>query len=158
MTTSTLLLILCISSKLTTTSCSKVPQGLHFPLGVPGLCTRQYFQRAPIWDSDNLVKPFMHVAIQTTRHYATLSFLLLSFLKRITNHRFINGGLARARLYMSPYSSDYIFIKTNFYVWRIVSEDSKELITSFKVYFLYFPSPFIKKIFGRSSLNFSISL
>lgn len=110
MTTSMLLLMLCIPIKLTTTSCSKVPQGLHFPLGVPGLCTRQYFQRAQNWDSDNLVKPFMHVAIQTTRHYATLSFLLLSFSKRITNRQFINGGLMRMSLCMSPYSSDYILI------------------------------------------------
>jgi len=80
MTTSTLLPMLCISIKFTTTSCSKVPQGLHFPLGVSGLCTGKYFQRAPFGDSDNLVKPFMRVAIHTTRHYATLSFLLLSFL------------------------------------------------------------------------------
>ena len=69
---STLLLILCISHKITTTSCSKVPQGLSFPLDVSGLCTRKYFQKAPIRDSDNLVKPFMQVAIHTTRYYATL--------------------------------------------------------------------------------------
>lgn len=29
-------------------------------------------QKVLTWDSDYLVKPFMHVAIQTTRHYATL--------------------------------------------------------------------------------------
>ena len=87
MTVSTLLLILCISLKITTTSCSKVPQGLRFPLGIRGLFTTKYFQRVSVRDSDNLVKPFMQVAIQTTRYYATLSKLLLSFFKRkITNH------------------------------------------------------------------------
>ena len=80
MTTSTLLLILCIPIKLTTASCSKVPQGLRFPLGVRGLFTTRCVQKGPTRDSDNLVKPFMHVAIQTTRHYATLSKLLLSTL------------------------------------------------------------------------------
>ena len=69
---STLLLILCISLKITTTSCSKVPQGLRFPLGVRGIFAAKYFQKVPIRDSDNLVKPFMQVAIQTTRYYATL--------------------------------------------------------------------------------------
>ena len=77
MTLSTLLLILCISIKFTTTSCSKVPQGLRFPLGVRGIFAAKYFQKVPIRDSDNLVKPFMQVAIQTTRYYATLSKLLL---------------------------------------------------------------------------------
>jgi len=109
MTTSTLLLILCISSKLTTTSCSKVPQGLHFPLGVPGLCTRQYFQRAPIWDSDNLVKPFMHVAIQTTRHYAH-SVILNSIEQNSTLHIAMKFGL-----YLNNYFINYF--------WRVVSED-----------------------------------
>ena len=77
---STLLPILCISLKITTTSCSKVPQGLRFPLGVRGIFATKYFQKVPIRDSDNLVKPFMQVAIQTTRYYATLSKLLLSFI------------------------------------------------------------------------------
>ena len=72
MRVSTLLLILCISNKITTTSCSKVPQGLRFPLGVRGLFTTRYFQKALTRDSDNLVKPFMQVAIHTTRYYATL--------------------------------------------------------------------------------------
>ncbi len=67
---STLLPMLCILIELTTTSCSKVPQGLRFPLGVRGIFTTQYFQKAPTRDSDNLVKPFMQVAIQTTRYYA----------------------------------------------------------------------------------------
>ena len=69
---STLLLMLCIPFKITTTSCSKVPQGLRFPLGVRGIFATKYFQKVPIRDSDNLVKPFMQVAIQTTRYYATL--------------------------------------------------------------------------------------
>ena len=69
---STLLLILCIFDKITTTSCSKVPQGLRFPLGVRGLFTTRYVQKALTRDSDNLVKPFMQVAIHTTRYYATL--------------------------------------------------------------------------------------
>jgi hypothetical protein len=72
MSVSTLLPMLCISIKITTTSCSKVPQGLRFPLGVRGIFATQYFQKVPIRDSDNLVKPFMQVAIQTTRYYATL--------------------------------------------------------------------------------------
>src|SRR3989344_1362630 len=75
MTGSTLLPILGIPFKFTTTSCSKVPQGLRFPLDVCGLCTTGYFQRALIWDSDNLVKPFMQVAIQTTRYYAQICYI-----------------------------------------------------------------------------------
>ena len=67
-----LLLILCTYHKFTTTSCSKGPQGLRFPLGVSGLFTGQYFQKSLVRDSDNFVKPFMQVAIQTTRYYATL--------------------------------------------------------------------------------------
>ena len=69
---SMLLPMLCISLRITTTSCSKVPQGLRFPLGVRGIFATKYFQKVPIRDSDNLVKPFMQVAIQTTRYYATL--------------------------------------------------------------------------------------
>ena len=72
MNTSTLLLILCIPNKITTTSCSKVPQGLRFPLGVRGIFTTQDFRKLSTRDSGDLVKPFMHVAIHTTRHYATL--------------------------------------------------------------------------------------
>ena len=70
MTVSMLLPILCILTKFTTTSCSKVPQGLRFPLDVRGLFATRCVQKVPTRDSDNLVKPFMHVAIQTTRHYA----------------------------------------------------------------------------------------
>src|SRR3989338_5651404 len=70
-----LLLILCVSLKITITSCSKVQQGLRFPLGVRGIFTTKCVQKVPTRDRDNLVKPFMHVAIQTTRHYATLSKL-----------------------------------------------------------------------------------
>jgi hypothetical protein len=72
MKVSTLLLILCVRLKITTTSCSKVPQGLSFPLSVSGLFTGQYVRKVLVRDSDNLVKPFMHVTIQMTRHYATL--------------------------------------------------------------------------------------
>ena len=72
MSTSTLLLILCIPDKITTTSCSKVPQGLHFPMDVRGIFATQYFQKFSTRDSSDLVKPFMHVAIHTTRHYAQL--------------------------------------------------------------------------------------
>ncbi len=70
MIASMLLPMLCIPDKITTTSCSKVPQGLRFPLGVRGIFATQYFQKASTRDSDNLVKPFMQVAIQTTRYYA----------------------------------------------------------------------------------------
>ena len=115
MTTSTLLLILCIPIKLTTTSCSKVPQGLHFPLGVPGLCTRQYFQRAQNWDSDNLVKPFMHVAIQTTRHYAHFIILNSSIEQNSTLYIAIKFGL-----YLNNYFINYF--------WRVVSEDSRIIL------------------------------
>jgi len=37
--------------------------------------TGYWIQKVLIRDSDHLVKPFMHVTIQMTRHYATLSFL-----------------------------------------------------------------------------------
>ncbi len=67
-----LLPTLYISLRSTTTSCSKGPQGLRFPLGVTGMFTGKWVQKVLVRDSDYLVKPFMHVAIQTTRHYATL--------------------------------------------------------------------------------------
>ena len=70
MTASTLLLMLCVLFKFTTASCSKVPQGLRFPLGVRGIFTTKCVQKVSTRDSDNLVKPFMQVAIQTTRYYA----------------------------------------------------------------------------------------
>ena len=107
MTVSTLPLILCISTKTPTTSCSKVPQGLRFPLGVRGLFTTRYFRKALVRDSNNLVKPFMQVVIHTTGYCATLSFLLLSLSKRKLQTIY-HGGLARARLCTSPHSSDYI--------------------------------------------------
>ena len=72
MTASTLLLILCIPPKITTSSYSKGPQGLRFPLGVRGIFATQYFRKVSIRDSDDLVKPFMQVVIRTTRYYATL--------------------------------------------------------------------------------------
>ena len=65
-----LLLMLSTNRKLTTTSCSKGPQGLHFPLGVSGLFTGGYFQKFLVRDSDDFVKPFMQVTIQMTRYYA----------------------------------------------------------------------------------------
>ena len=67
-----LLPILCTLYKATTTGCSKGPQGLHFPLGISGIFTEQRVQKDLVRDSDHLVNPFMHVAIQTTRHYAQL--------------------------------------------------------------------------------------
>ena len=101
MTASTLLPILCISSKFTTTSCSKVPQGLRFPLGVSGLFTGRYFQKAPIRDSDNLVKPFMQVTIQMTRYYVHNCY-----------SHICEGFDISANLFMSPWRSDYIFLQT----------------------------------------------
>src|SRR3989344_4322712 len=77
--TSTLLPMLCIPLKATTTSCSKGSQGLRFPLGVTGIFTDQYFQKVLVRDSDHLIKPFMHVAIQTTRHYAHLMLFRILF-------------------------------------------------------------------------------
>ena len=69
-TTRILLPILCKFYKIATTSCSKGPQGLHFPLGISGIFTEKRVQKDLIRDSDRHVNPFMHVAIQTTRHYA----------------------------------------------------------------------------------------
>ena len=87
MTTSTLLLMLGILLTTTITSCSKVPQGLRFPLDVRGIFTTKYFQKLPTRDSSNLVKPFMHVAIQTTRHYAQSCYIknLISLIRIYTN-------------------------------------------------------------------------
>jgi hypothetical protein len=70
--TSTLLPTLSTFNKITTTGCSKGLQGLRFPLGDTGLYTGEWFRKTLVRDSDNLVKPFMHVSIQKTRHYATL--------------------------------------------------------------------------------------
>ena len=70
--TSTLLPTLGIHNKITTTGCSKGLQGLRFPLDDTGLFTGKWFRRVQVRDSDNIVKPFMHVTIQMTRHYATL--------------------------------------------------------------------------------------
>ena len=148
MTASTLLLILCISFKFTTTSCSKVPQGLRFPLGVSGLCTGQYFQRAPTRDSDNLVKPFMQVAIQTTRYYATLSKLLLYNLNII---KAVNNFLLT--LHVSMQIGLYHHNCNLSYVWRIVSEDLKVSKTSLSLYFLYLPLLFITNTFFTSFLK-----
>ncbi len=72
MAASTLPPILCVLVKTTTTSCSKGPQGLRFPLGVRGLFTTRYIRKVLVRDSDDLVKPFMQVVIHTTRYYATL--------------------------------------------------------------------------------------
>ena len=72
--TSTLPPTLGIHNKFTTTGCSKGLQGLRFPLDDTGLFTGKWFRRVQVRDSDNIVKPFMHVAIQTTRHYAHLLF------------------------------------------------------------------------------------
>lgn len=112
MMVSTLPLILCTFCKTTTTSCSKVPQGLCFPLGVSGLCTRRYFQKALIRDSNNLVKPFMQVVIHTTRYYAhAVTFYKLSLEKKTHILTIIYyGGLTRVSLCMSPHRSDYIFM------------------------------------------------
>ena len=75
---STLLPMLGIPSKITTTSCSKGPQGLRFPLGVRGIFATKYFQKALIRDSDDLVKPFMQVVIRTTRYYAHTNVSFIS--------------------------------------------------------------------------------
>ena len=52
--------------------CSKAPQGLLSPTGVPGPFARLWVHRAPAGDSGDLVDPFMHVGIYPTRHLATL--------------------------------------------------------------------------------------
>lgn len=51
---------LCTPSPPPTAGCSKGPQGLLAPSGVPGLCTWRWVRRAPGWDSGDLVDPFMH--------------------------------------------------------------------------------------------------
>src|SRR3989344_8753624 len=91
--TSTLLPMLCIPLKATTTSCSKGSQGLRFPLGVTGIFTDQYFQKVLVRDSDHLIKPFMHVAIQTTRHYAHYVNLYSSFEQNTSLHIAMKFGL-----------------------------------------------------------------
>ncbi len=111
MTLSTLLLMLCISLKITTTSCSKVPQGLSFPLGVSGLFTGQYFQKVPTRDSDNLVKPFMQVIIQMTRYYAQLCYIA-----------FREG---KSFLICSECRHSVRTISYSFEFERVVSEDSR---------------------------------
>ena len=95
---STLPLILCIIHMITTTCCSKGPQGLSFPLGVTGLFTGQCFQKVLIRDSDHLIKPFMQVINQMTRYYAQFCY-----------SRFLEGFIISVKLCMSPCSSDYIF-------------------------------------------------
>ncbi len=143
--TSTLLPILGVPLNITTTSCSKVPQGLRFPLGVRGLFTTKCVQKVPTRDSDNLVKPFMHVAIQTTRHYATLSnYLLLHFSKRklLTKLMAVNNFLLT--LYVSIQFGLYHSKRHNVsftklpvnYFWRVVSEDPKESNIFFSLCFL----------------------
>ena len=67
-------LTLCNQSQNTATSYSKVPQGLCFPLGVPGLCTGRSVQKFLGRDSRHLVKPFMQVTIQMTRHFAHVCY------------------------------------------------------------------------------------
>ena len=52
------------------TDYSKVSRGLHFPLEISGIRTRQSVQRILVGDSEDLVTPFMQVVIQTTRYYA----------------------------------------------------------------------------------------
>ncbi len=115
MTDSTLLPMLCVPIKFTTTSCSKVPQGLRFPLGVSGLCTGGYFQKALIRDSDNLVKPFMQVTIQMTRYYAHFCYYLIFKLGELL---FLITSICRH--IDRTISSQIIFC-----VWHIVSEDSR---------------------------------
>ena len=63
---------LCTLPRTPTTGCSKAPQGLLAPSGVPGLCTRRWVRRAPGRDSGDLVDPFMHAGTYPARHLATL--------------------------------------------------------------------------------------
>ncbi len=55
-----------------TPGCCKAPRGLLAPPGLPGLCTWLRVQRAPGWDSGDLVDPFMHAGTYPARHLATL--------------------------------------------------------------------------------------
>jgi len=80
----TLPLTLCSQNRSAATSYSKVPQGLCFPLGVPGLCTRQNVRKLLGRDSRHLVKPFMQVTIQMTRHFAHICYFPFPFEKVLT--------------------------------------------------------------------------
>ena len=99
---STLLPTLSNHNKFATTGCSKGLQGLRFPLGDTGLFTGQYFRKVLVRDSDNIVKPFMHVAIQTTRHYA---HLLIRILPNSSLHVAMQFGLYLLKVFAPNPSS-----------------------------------------------------
>ena len=64
---------LCNHNHIATTSCSKAPQGLLFPIEVGGLFVHlMWVRRVVDGDSGALVDPFMHVGTYPTRHLATL--------------------------------------------------------------------------------------
>ena len=105
---------------------------------------RKYFQKASIRDSDNLVKPFMQVAIQTTRYYAhdVNLFTEINEIKDFVLSLFVNLHIAmKFGLYLnkknlgSSYDISYKrkYLKNflnSIYFYRVVSEDSR-----IKIYF-----------------------
>ena len=122
MKTSTLLPMLCIPDKITTTSCSKVPQGLRFPLDVCGIFATQYIQKFSTRDSNDLVKPFMHVAIHTTRHYAQSCYNQeFNFLTKYCFQYFLNVAI-KFGLYLHKliFMSKNNFLKIQYLLFNIV--------------------------------------
>lgn len=116
-------LTLCKQSQNTATSYSKVPQGLCFPLGVPGLCTRQNFQKLLSRDSRYLVTPFMQVTIQMTRHFAHICYFHSHM--RITNHNY--RIMAFTYFYVIP----YVAIRIGLYLLNFLERSLiKKLLTS----------------------------
>ena len=65
------------NTHITTADYSKVSRGLHFPLEISGLRTRESVRLVLVRDTEYLVTPFMQVTIQMTRHFATLRKLQL---------------------------------------------------------------------------------
>ena len=110
---------LCNTACTAATGYSKVPRGLRFPLGIPGICTWQGVRRDPAWDSGDLVTSFMQAGIQPARHFATLSS---------------SKNRAGPYLHLPHCSGD---------ARRTVSEDPIGDNISFNLYRLCFPCMFI---------------
>ena len=112
-----------------------------------------YFQKAPTRDSNHLVKPFMQVAIHTTRYYATLSKLLLFDLML---YKAVNNFLLTLYVSIQIGLSHHDFYNL-FRVWRTVSEDSRKILVfpadcpySLNFYWLI---PSIKDLIGVSRIQ-----
>ena len=123
--------------------------------GSPASSRAPQFHRALRRDNGQVVQPFMRVGTYPTRDFATLGMLLLvgitdrcllSLGERIKVRADPHPNLPPARgkglyepptgpvisagLYMSPCRSDHIFPLVPTGVWRMVSEDSREVRAS----------------------------